>query len=293
MDGLTETVTNKLMPSFELFQGYGIKAIEKIIDKLDAIDGEAIANEVKSIVDAFAAGDIAGVIEKTGGYLDKLPEGFKTAAAAAGALAGVGAISGILDSSAWKGAIAGAGKFKAVMGALPGAIGKNAKFVAKSIGGIGKGMLGILPSGASGKITGFFGHMADRAAETGRVFKMVGGVMWNNFANNSIAGKVVTRVGKVLGGVTGAVTKVGGRMASGLKTMMSLALKALMPAAVIGAALVGLGVLYSKFGDQIDNILQMAQEKGPQFITNLVSGITSLRISLQSSPEASASLRPL
>lgn len=275
MDGLTETVTNKLMPSFELFQDIGIDAVESVIDKLDEIDGKAIAGEVKSVVDALAKGDIAGVIEKVGGYLDKLPEGFKTAAAAAGALAGVGAISGIMDSDAWKGAIAGAGKFKAVMGALPGAIGKNAKFVAKSIGGIGKGMLGILPSGASGKITGFFGHMADRAAETGRVFKMVGGVMWNNFANNSIAGKVVTRVGKVLGGVTGAVTKVGGRMASGLKTMMSLALKALMPAAVIGAALVGLGVLYSKFGDQIDNILQMAQEKGPQFITNLVAGITS------------------
>lgn len=275
MDGLTETVTNKLMPSFELFQGIGIDAVEAVIEKLDSIDGKAIAGEVKSVVDAFAKGDITGVIEKVGGYVDKLPEGIKAAGAAVGALAGVSVVNSFLDSSIWKAGVASVGTFKDAVRKLPGAIGKDAKSVAKSIGSFGKSVLGILPSGASSRITGFFGHMADRAAETGRVFKMVGGIMWDDFANNSVAGKVVTRVGKVLGGVTGTVTKVGGKMAGGLKAMMSLALKSLMPAAVIGAALVGLGVLYSKFGDQIDGILQMAQDKGPAFITTLVSGITS------------------
>lgn len=274
LDGLSETVTNTLMPSFELFQGKAIGAVEKVIGFVESFDGQKIADTIGGVFEAFESGGAMGAASKVSDLLDRLPDSIKAAAAAVGTLGAVSITNSVLSSGVWRSGIKGIGIFRRSMSALPGAIGKNAKSIAKSIGGVGKGVLSILPSGAAGKITGAFGHIASRAAETGRVFKMVGGIMWDNFANNSIAGKVVTRVGKVLGGVTGVVTKVGGRMASGLQSMMGLALKALMPAAVIGAALVGLGVLYSKFGDQIDGILQMAQEKGPQFITGFVQGIT-------------------
>lgn len=46
MDGLKETLANKLTPAFDLLSGIGIKAIEGISDKLGKIDGEAIASKV-------------------------------------------------------------------------------------------------------------------------------------------------------------------------------------------------------------------------------------------------------
>ena len=46
-------------------------------------------------------------------------------------------------------------------------------------------------------------------------------------------------------------------------------------AGIAGLVTVGLGLLQSKFGEQIDSILTMVAEKGPQIITNLVNGIVS------------------
>ncbi|RGB81712.1 phage tail tape measure protein [Coprococcus catus] len=82
-------------------------------------------------------------------------------------------------------------------------------------------------------------------------------------------------VGKALSTVAGAAVNLGVKTASGLTKIMGLALKALMPAALVAAALAGIGLLYSQFGTQIDQMLSMAQAKGPQIITNLVNGISS------------------
>lgn len=87
------------------------------------------------------------------------------------------------------------------------------------------------------------------------------------------------------------VEAFGGRLSSGLGkagsllssfgintgnmvSMANAAMGSLFPAAVIGIALAGLGLLYSKFGSQIDKLLQIAKDKGPQIITNLGNGIT-------------------
>lgn len=51
MDGLTETMGNKLMPAFDVLSQYGIKAVSGIIDKLDGIDGQAIADKLTGWVD--------------------------------------------------------------------------------------------------------------------------------------------------------------------------------------------------------------------------------------------------
>ncbi|MBR0380818.1 MAG: tape measure protein [Eubacterium sp.] len=83
------------------------------------------------------------------------------------------------------------------------------------------------------------------------------------------------KIGKVGGKITSVFGKFGGKMAGGLGKMMSLAMKSLMPAAVVATALAGLGLLYQQFGGQIDQILALAQTKGPEIIQNLASGITS------------------
>lgn len=51
MDGLQETIGNKLTPAFDVLSQAGIGAISGIIDKLGEIDGEAIAAKVKSALD--------------------------------------------------------------------------------------------------------------------------------------------------------------------------------------------------------------------------------------------------
>lgn len=53
-DGLTETMTTKLQPAFDLVSGYGISAISKITDSFDAIDGEALVGKITSLVDKIA-----------------------------------------------------------------------------------------------------------------------------------------------------------------------------------------------------------------------------------------------
>lgn len=57
--------------------------------------------------------------------------------------------------------------------------------------------------------------------------------------------------------------------------LANLAMKSLFPAAVIGIALAGLGMLYSKFGSQIDQLIGIARDKGPEIITNLGNAISS------------------
>lgn len=46
MDGLTETATTKLQPSFDKLSGYGIRAVEKITSTFDRIDGDALAAKI-------------------------------------------------------------------------------------------------------------------------------------------------------------------------------------------------------------------------------------------------------
>ena len=49
MDGLTETVSNKLQPAFDSVSAVGIKAISGVTDSLDKINGDAIAKKLGNI----------------------------------------------------------------------------------------------------------------------------------------------------------------------------------------------------------------------------------------------------
>lgn len=48
MDGLSETASNKLLPTFNVISDYGIKAVEKLSGAFDKIDGNALAGKVKT-----------------------------------------------------------------------------------------------------------------------------------------------------------------------------------------------------------------------------------------------------
>lgn len=75
------------------------------------------------------------------------------------------------------------------------------------------------------------------------------------------------------GGASQAKTGIAGIL-NAVKPFSSLFISSLGFAAIAGAAVAGLGILYSAFGGEIDQLLLMVQTKGPEIITNFCNGIT-------------------
>lgn len=53
IDGLTEGISNKLLPAFEVLSKYGIKAVEAIINIVDKFDGEGFASQIDKWAQSF------------------------------------------------------------------------------------------------------------------------------------------------------------------------------------------------------------------------------------------------
>lgn len=79
----------------------------------------------------------------------------------------------------------------------------------------------------------------------------------------------------VLGNAASRGISILGMMSQGIGSVMSVALAAIGPAAILGLVVAGLGIINNQFGTQIDQLLNTVKTKGPQIIQNLVSGITS------------------
>lgn len=79
----------------------------------------------------------------------------------------------------------------------------------------------------------------------------------------------------VLGNAASRSISILGMMSQGISSVMSVALAAIGPAAILGLVVAGLGIINNQFGTQIDQLLNTVTTKGPQIIQNLVSGITS------------------
>lgn len=79
----------------------------------------------------------------------------------------------------------------------------------------------------------------------------------------------------VLGNAASRGISILGMMSQGISSVMSVALAAIGPAAILGLVVAGLGIINNQFGTQIDQLLNTVTTKGPQIIQNLVSGITS------------------
>ena len=256
----------------------GISAYENMAPALRGT--VQFATEIASqFGEAFANGDLAGgitgAIDAVLGSLEKLPEGFRQAGAAAAALAAANLVSTVLDSKAWAAGVSGVKTFGQAVQMLP-------VTVPAAMGKARAAVLNFLPPGLVNRAGGVFTAIGGKAAGLASTIAQAGGKAWNNFAGDSLLGKIVGRVsafagrvGSAVGRVGGAILSVGGKLAGGLQSMMSIALKAFMPAALIGALLVALGLLQSRFGTQIDGLLAMVREQGPQVISNFAAGIAS------------------
>lgn len=122
------------------------------------------------------------------------------------------------------------------------------------------------------KMTGLLGGLGGKVATFGNSAGLVFGHAGDSIVNftSKIGG-----VPAILGRAGGEATAMLGMMSQGIASVMSVALAAIGPAAILGLVVAGLGIINNQFGTQIDQLLNTVTTKGPQIIQNLVSGITS------------------
>lgn len=127
-----------------------------------------------------------------------------------------------------------------------------------------------------GKITKTLSPVIGVLSQVGNGFKTFSSVAGN--ALNSFSDGVLNKFAKKIelsmilsGNKLAKLAPMVGKAVS----LANIGMQALFPAAVIGIALAGLGLLYSKFGTQIDSLLEVAKTKGPEIITNLGNGIAN------------------
>ena len=145
------------------------------------------------------------------------------------------------------------------------------KGITTSFGKIGPAISGKFPKitgvvkSIGSSISGTFTTIANGAKGFG---SLLGGAL------NSVLPKISGFANKFIGylGVAGdAFAPVLSKAASFVPQLLGF----MNIAAVVALVAVGLGLLYSQFGTQIDQILLMMQTKGPEVITNFCNGIVA------------------
>lgn len=138
MDGLKETLANKLMPAYDKLSQIGIKALSSIIDGLDGFDANILTNGIDKVIDTFKR--FGKAFESTGAI-----KAFKQALSDVG-----GAIKNVISQFKDTGLIEKFGQ----------AFGQVVKFVSQAISAVSKfiGKLnGAQLSGIVGSILGVVG----------------------------------------------------------------------------------------------------------------------------------------
>lgn len=138
MDGLQETLANKLMPAYDKLSQIGIKALSSIIDGLDGFDANILTNGIDKVIDTFKR--FGKAFENTGAI-----KAFKQALSDVG-----GAIKNVMSQFKDTGLIEKFGQ----------AFGQVVKFVSQAISAVSKfiGKLnGAQLSGIVGSILGVVG----------------------------------------------------------------------------------------------------------------------------------------
>ena len=308
MDGLTETVSNKLAPAFDKISSIGIGGIEKVIDFVSQLDGEALAASISvdtlknaasqlgvvlgGAAVAVGGADIFGsLISSAQEYGFTLTDAFNGVKNAAGQV--TGKISGIGNALKSVSIDSAAGKIK---GGFDG-IFKKVKSVGDSVTDFGiniSNSFDTISSKLSNRgmaIGSVFGDIGIKISEASSKASSGVGSFVNNVSSklSGIVGKVktiATPIANVFSGIESVIgpglqksanvgISVMNGMVSSLTSIMGVAMSALGPAAILGVVLAGLGVLDSQFGAEIDSLISIVATKGPQIIEGLANSITS------------------
>lgn len=174
MDGLQETMSNKLQPAFDVLSAVGIGAISRLVDKMGQLDGEQIAAKLTSGLDKIkpywdkivgvasevgatfgdAVSAISGKMAELNGSFGSTEsvEGFGDAIGVAGDA--LKAFAGFLEDNADTVAVLIDNLPKLLMAYMAF---KMVKAVAPGVTAFGKAIIGLASNGISGLATKLFG----------------------------------------------------------------------------------------------------------------------------------------
>lgn len=140
MDGLQETLANKLMPAYDKLSQIGIKALSSIIDGLDGFDANILTNGIDKVIDTFKR--FGKAFESTGAI-----KAFKKALSDVG-----GAIKNVMSQFKDTGLIE---KFGQVFGQVVKFVSQAISAVSKFIGKLNGAQLGGIVGSVLGVVGGF------------------------------------------------------------------------------------------------------------------------------------------
>lgn len=279
-------------------EGLGISIYESVevpLKNLASVGVKAISD----LNEAYASGGFAGFINEIGNKVPMLKSftdaiaGFaeKTKGMSTDELMNLGKLTGVLVGAvpAFSLIDKSAGTFSDILGGLGDVTGGAITAIGKFPGEL---------KNAKGAITGFGGSLKNLGSSIVEPFQVLTPKL------NSVIGKTFSflptkisgYVGKIGPAVAGKFPKItsafqdfggyigawGGQIGTAFQGVLGK-VAGFMPAfanlmgfgAVLGVVAVGLGLLYSQFGTQIDQILLMMQTKGPEVITNFCNGIVA------------------
>ena len=246
--------------------------------------GTQIGN-VKTAVDGMS-GIATGVLSE----VSKIPGGFKKTTSA------VGGFAKDIESKVKSLGSGTINTFRKVGTNISSSVSTVGSFVSGKVPGVAKAFstIGDAASGIGSAVAGVPGKVGGAIANVGSsIASKMPGVTKAISSIGDAAGKVGSVVAPKMEKVTQAFATVGkgvGKFGLSVTSGIGSALKGVLGIVagfipsfigllnfgiVAGVVVVGLGLVYSQFGEQIDKLLLMAMTKGPEIITNLGNGITS------------------
>lgn len=268
----------------------GVKALEDLNNAYASNGFVGFINEIGNKVPLLQSftDAIAGLAEKTKSMsTDELMNLGKTAAV----LAGAGPVISLFGSQIGNVQSAVSGFSGITTGVLSelGKLPKGFKSATKSAANFRKDFTGSL-KGLGSAVTGPFQVLTPKLSATvGKIGKVVSSVPGKiggavGKIGSVIASKIprITSAFSLLGDTAGYLGAWGGQIGSALQGVLGTvagfipSFVGLMNFGAVAAVVVaGLGLVYSQFGTQIDQILLLAQTKGPEIISNFGAGITA------------------
>lgn len=278
MDGLQETLANKLMPAYDKLSQIGIKALSSIIDGLDGFDANILTNGIDKVIDTFKR--FGKAFENTGAI-----KAFKQALSDVG-----GAIKNVMSQFKDTGLIE---KFGQAFGQVVKFVSQAISAVSKFIGKLNGAQLGGIVGSLLGIVGGFKAFEAIKEINPFGIFKAnaeegLEGTVKTARKSKSKLAQVIRSVGlsvKDIGlGIKSAFQGIGQALSGTLKNLGQM-LKVANPVNILalGGALFMVAAGIALIGESGNGLSSIAESLGKAFsevIATTIDAVTQALIAL-------------
>lgn len=278
MDGLQETLANKLMPAYDKLSQIGIKALSAIIDGLDGFDANILTNGIDKVIDTFKR--FGKAFENTGAI-----KAFKQALSDVG-----GAIKNVMSQFKDTGLIE---KFGQAFGQVVKFVSQAISAVSKFIGKLNGAQLSGIVGSVLGVVGGFKAFEAIKEINPFGIFKAnaeegLEGTVKTARKSKSKLAQVIRSVGlsvKDIGlGIKSAFQGIGQALSGTFKNLAQM-LRVANPVNILalGGALFMVAAGIALIGESGNGLSSIAESLGKAFsevIATTIDAVTQALIAL-------------